>query len=81
MQQTTINVPDNFPLELLKEKIKELEKTLQEEAKSYEKTSQKTTDLKPDPWDTLDIEAIAVDTGRTDGSINHDHYIYGSPKK
>jgi hypothetical protein len=34
-----------------------------------------------DPWDALDIESIAVDTGREDGSVNHDHYIYGTPKK
>ncbi len=34
-----------------------------------------------DPWDALDMEAIATDTGRRDGSFNHDHYIYGTPKQ
>lgn len=33
-----------------------------------------------DPWDMLDIETIAADTGRSDGSVHHDHYIYGTPK-
>ncbi len=34
-----------------------------------------------DPWDNLDLEAIAVDTGITDFAKNHDHYLYGTPKK
>ncbi len=34
-------------------------------------------DSETDPWDALDIEAVAVETGRTDGSVNHDFYIYG----
>lgn len=33
-----------------------------------------------DPWDLLDIEGIAADMGRSDGSVNHDYYIYGTPK-
>jgi hypothetical protein len=33
-----------------------------------------------DSWDVLDVESIAVKTGRTDGSGNHDCYIYGTPK-
>jgi len=33
-----------------------------------------------DPWDLLDIEAVAADMGRSDGSVNHDYYIYGTPK-
>lgn len=34
-----------------------------------------------DPWDALDMESVATDTGRTDGSVRHDHYIYGTPKR
>ena len=33
-----------------------------------------------DPWDALDMEEIATETGRKDGSVNHDHYIYGTLK-
>ena len=32
-----------------------------------------------DPFDTLGDDA--VDTGITDMSIEHDHYIYGAPKR
>jgi len=33
-----------------------------------------------DTWDLLDIEAMSADMGRSDGSVNHDYYIYGIPK-
>ena len=78
MRQVTINVPDNYPQDKLQEKIKGLETSLKKEADALQQV-QNTTDV--DPWDALDIEAIAVDTGRKDGSIQHDHYIYGTPKR
>ncbi len=31
-----------------------------------------------DPWDNLDIEEIAVDTGIEDFAENHDRYLYGT---
>jgi hypothetical protein len=34
-----------------------------------------------DPWDSLDIDEIAVDTGIEDFAENHDHYLYGTPKR
>ena len=36
-----------------------------------------------DPWlEFLDhIDEHAVDTGKPDFSINHDHYLYGAPKR
>lgn len=33
----------------------------------------------PDPAD--DLAAEAVDMGVEDGALQHDHYIYGSPKR
>ena len=44
-----------------------------------------TVDKEPsknsDAWDNLDIDNIAVDTGIEDFAENHDHYLYGLPKK
>jgi len=78
--QVTIEVPDILPLDRLQQRIKEIEAGFKKEAESLQKANEwDESDI--DPWDALDIEAIAVDTGRTDGSINHDHYIYGTPKK
>lgn len=34
---------------------------------------------KADPWDALNIEQVAVDTGIPDLAENHDHYLYGLP--
>lgn len=38
---------------------------------------------KADPWlEFLDhIDEYAVDTGKSDFSLNHDHYLYGTPKR
>ncbi len=80
MQQATINVPDNYPQDRLRRKITEIETILKKEAEAFRNRKSKTNDSYADPWDALDIEAVAVDTGRTDGSVNHDHYIYGIPK-
>jgi len=81
MQQVTINVPDNYPQDKLQKKIREMEANLKKEVENFYPEPNTIRDAQIDPWDSLDIEAIAVDTGRTDGSINHDHYIYGTPKR
>ncbi len=52
------------------------EKLLKEQKRDIKEHDESETD----PWDALDIEAVAVETGRTDGSVNHDRYIYGTPK-
>lgn len=80
MQQININVPDNYPQDRLKKKISELEKSFKKEMEVSQEEQNKTDNSVPDSWDTLDIESIAVNTGRTDGSINHDYYIYGKPQ-
>lgn len=40
-------------------------------------------EIQDDPWiEFLDnIDQYAVDAGIEDFSINHEHYLYGSPKK
>ncbi len=52
------------------------EKILKEQKRVIKENDETETD----PWDALDIEAIAVETGRTDGSVNHDRYVYEAPK-
>jgi len=81
MQQAIINVPDNYPQNRLQKKIKEIEAGLKKEVQALQQKQDTIEDLDIDPWDALDIESIAVDSGRPNGSINHDHYIYGIPKR
>ncbi len=40
----------------------------------------KNTAENNDPWSNPDAELPSVDTGIPDFSINHDHYLYGTPK-
>lgn len=79
--QLSINVSDMLPNDKLKSLISEIEKLLAKEGISF-KIEKKTTILNDDdPWDNLDIEEIAVDTGIEDFAENHDHYLYGTPKR
>lgn len=78
--QLTINVPDILPNDKLKSLISEIEKLLAKEGLSFE-IEKKTPALNDDPWDNLDIEEIAVDTGIEDFAENHDYYLYGTPKR
>ena len=77
----TIDVPDDYPETVLRNRIREIEELLKKEAKAFRNGTHRIDDSDIDPWDALDLEAIAVDTGQTDGSVNHDHYIYGTPKR
>ena len=38
-------------------------------------------DQQPTVWQELAKLSGIIDTGRRDGSVNHDHYIYGTPKR
>ena len=80
--QVTIDVPDSLPKERLQQRIKELEGSLREEAHFLEALKQggQTPLPRDDPWTNPDIELPSVDTGIEDFSINHDHYLYGTPK-
>lgn len=78
--QITIDVPDNLPTKRVLKKIKEVVNSFAREEKSLEMNKQKTKGMNKniDPWDTLDIDEIAVDTGIEDFAENHDHYLYGT---
>lgn len=79
--QVTIDVPDNMPRELLQQKIKEIEDGLKKEAELLQQKQNTLDGSNIDPWDALDVETIAINTGRIDGSENHDYYIYGQQKE
>lgn len=74
----TINLPDTLSDKKASLLIKEIENVFLKEGVSFEI---KENSEKCDPWDNLDIDEIAVDTGIEDFSVNHDHYLYGIPKK
>ena len=79
--QLTINVSDILPNDKWKRLISEIEKLLAKEDISFE-IEKKTYILNDDdPWDNLDIEEIAVDTGIEDFAENHDYYLYGTTKR
>ena len=77
--QIKINLPDNLTAEKTSQLIKNIENLLQKEGVALEIEN----DLEPDidAWDKLDLENIAVDTGIEDFALNHDHYLYGTPKE
>ncbi|MGR3178833.1 MAG: hypothetical protein ACUZ8E_12340 [Candidatus Anammoxibacter sp.] len=81
--KVTIEIPDSLPQEHLHQKIKEIEANLREEAKFFEATENLVNEEtgSNDPWTNSDIKLPSVDTKIEDLSINHDHYIYGIPKK
>ena len=75
--QLTITLPDILPDQVTRVMTKVREFFAQEGI---------TVEIKPDApkgdsWDNLKIEDIAVDTGITDFAENHDHYLYGTPKR
>jgi hypothetical protein len=77
--QLTINISDTPSNDKLMRLIAEIEEIFIKERLSYE--IEKKTSLYDDPWDSLDIKEIAVDTGIEDFAENHDHYLYGTPKR
>ncbi len=77
--QITLTLSDTIPPEKLGQIVKHIEETFKKEKISIE-----VSGLPPettDPWDALDFESIAVDTGIEDFAENHDHYLYGTPKR
>ena len=77
--QLTINLPDILSQEKTSHLIKKIENILLSEGISYNIKQELTTE--DDAWDNLNISEIAVDTGIEDFAENHDHYLYGIPKK
>ena len=76
--QLTINLPDVLSEEKTSQLIKEIENSLLSEGISYD--IQQGLAKEYDAWDSLNIDEVAVDTGREDFAENHDYYLYGIPK-
>jgi hypothetical protein len=79
----SIFVPDNLPAQRIHQRIRELEESFREEAKFINELSKKdqTHSLATDPWANPSLDCPAVDTGITDFALNHDHYLYNTPKR
>lgn len=75
----TINIPDIASDKRTSLLIREIENIFIKEGISFEIRERSTAEN--DPWDNLDIDEIAVDTGIEDFAENHDHYLYGTPKR
>ncbi len=79
--QIMITAPDNLPRQRIQQSIRELEARLQEEARLARYQSHPASTEKLDPWADPDGEVPSVDTGIRDLAENHDHYLYGTPKR
>lgn len=80
--QLTIKIPDGLPNSKLLRLMDEINALFAAEdifCEIQENTPKDSEDI--DPWDALDVEALAVDTGIEDFAENHDHYLYGLPKR
>ena len=77
--QLKIEVPDTITKEQVAQIIHKLKDLFQDEGLAIDIMEQ--TGIDADPWDTLDIEEIAVDTGIEDFAEHHDYYLYGTPKE
>ncbi len=77
--QLKINLPDTLTAEQTSQIIKKIEHLLEKEGVSLDVENNLEKDI--DPWDELDFENIAVDTGIEDFALNHDYYLYGTTKE
>lgn len=80
--QLTVTVPDKLPHKKLAAFVREIEQMFQREGIDCD-IHQETTVAPPqgDAWEQLDIDQVAVDTGISDFAQQHDHYLYGTPKR
>jgi hypothetical protein len=77
--QLTINFPGVLPNEKLSRYIQQIESMFRIEGITVEIRQQTVSN--PDAWDELNPDEIAVNTGITDFAEQHDHYLYGTPKR
>ena len=77
--QVTINMPDILTHERIFKIIKDIEERFLKEGISFEIRDDSSTN--DDSWNSLNLDEIAVDTGIEDFAENHDHYLYGTPKR
>lgn len=77
--ELTIRVPQSLSIEKWDRLVSEVQEVFLKEGIRCE--IKKGDEEADDPWDNLDIDGIAVDTGISDFAENHDHYLYGTPKR
>jgi hypothetical protein len=77
--QITLTLSDAISPERVGEIVRKIEKSFEDEEIAIEIKGLPSE--KMDPWDSLDFESLAVDTGIEDFAENHDHYLYGTPKR
>lgn len=77
--QLTINLPDSLTTEKIAQLVEKINHLLQQENVTLE--GENLIKKEVDPWDDLDFENLAVDTGIKDFAVNHDHYLYGLKKQ
>ncbi|KPA17564.1 hypothetical protein MHK_002229 [Candidatus Magnetomorum sp. HK-1] len=75
--QVRINSPDAFIYEMILKKIGEIKETFSSKDVLFDIIQNSSSD----PWDNLNIDEIAVDSGIEDFAEHHAHYIYGVPKR
>jgi hypothetical protein len=78
--ELAINLPDNLTKDQISLLIKDIEDIFLKKGINSEIKYQLKED-KIDPWDEIDLSEIAIDTGIEDFAENHDHYLYGQPKR
>ena len=77
--ELTISVAEGLPNETWDRLVSEIQEVFLKEGIRCE--IKKGGEESDDPWDNLDIDGIAVDAGVSDFAENHDHYLYGTPKR
>lgn len=77
--QLKINLPDTLTTEQISQIIKKIENILEKQGVSLE--VENNLEKNVDSWDELDFENIAIDTEIEDFALNHDYYLYGTPKQ
>jgi len=75
--QVRISSPNSIIYEMILKKIGEIKETFSSKGVLFDIIQNSSSD----PWDNLNIDEIAVDSGVEDFAENHDHYIYGVPKR
>ncbi|MCP4695713.1 MAG: hypothetical protein GY862_02520 [Gammaproteobacteria bacterium] len=60
---------------------KPMQRILKQMGKEQEQQVSKEQNEDNDPWSNPDIEIPSGNSGIGDLAINHDHYLYGTPKK
>ena len=81
--QVTIEIPDGLPPEQLRQRIQTIQAMLQENPASAPASSIKppAKSASADPWSNPEVPLPAVDAGIEDLAHQHDHHLYGTPRR